>query len=288
MRLSPTAVLKYETCPRQYYLEEVWRVRTVHTPANLVFGRIVHAVIEQWLRGWLAGQTPDAVRLFDGLWRKAQFEHGIEYSATQSAKSLAATGQALVAQFVSAWLGFGLMPVLDIRSEPMIERKLDVELAPDLTYVGKLDLLVLDGAGRLVCLDLKTPASATDPGWLEASDQLTDYQLLLDAHADRLGLPPVERLGLLELIKRKVPTCQGKGPEVCPPITVERRDPADLENYRQKVLWVAEDIQRERFPRRGLMAHNSPCGLCAMRGWCHDGDAEGLVLPEAEAQTAAA
>lgn len=286
MRLSPTAVLKYETCPRRYFLEELWRVRTVHTPANLVFGRTVHTVIERWLRGWLTGLTPDAVRLFEEHWRQAREAGGIEYSSVQSPESLAATGRALVARFATAWPEFGLMPVLDLRDEPIIERKLEVALAPGLVYAGRLDLLVLDGAGRLLCLDLKTPASATDPDWLAASDQLSGYQLLLDAHAERLGLPPVERFGLLELLKRKVPTRRGKGPEVCPPITVARRDPAELEAYRRKVLWVAEDIHRQRFPKRGLMAHNSPCGLCALRGLCHAGDAEGLVLPEAEPETA--
>lgn len=84
------------------------------------------------------------------------------------------------------------------------------------------------------------------------------------------------------MLKRKIPTRRSKGPAVCPPITVARRDPADLEPYRRKVLWVAEDIQRQRFPKRVLTAHNSPCGLC------RDGDAEGLILPEGRPRTATA
>jgi hypothetical protein len=27
------------------------------------------------------------------------------------------------------------------------------------------------------------------------------------------------------------------------------------------------------------MAHNSPCGLCAFRGWCQDGDPDGVIVP---------
>ena len=169
----------------------------------------------------------------------------------------------------------------------MLERKLEIPLAPGLVYVGKPDLVAFGPEGSLECLDFKTPSTLTDPDWLVVADQLTGYQLLLDAHADRLGLPPVERLGLLELVKRKV-TPKGKGPEVCPPVTVARRPPTDLDAYLQKVCWVAEDIDRGRFPKRGLMAHNSPCGLCGVKGLCQRGDPEGLIVPDAERAARAA
>lgn len=279
MRLSPTAVLKYETCPQQYYLDEVVRVRPVHKAANLVFGGVVHQVIETWLRGWLCGPAPDAGALFDTAWQTARDAGGIDYSTTQSPEGLTATGRALATGFAAAWPGFGLLPALDGTGEPVLERKLELQITPGLVFVGKPDLVVLDGDGALGCLDLKTPSSPTDPAWLAGADQLTGYQLLLDAHAERLALPPVARLGLLELVKRKVATKNGKGPEVCPPVTAPRRAPEALAAYTQKVGWVAEDIDRGRFPKRSLMAHNSPCGLCAFRGLCQDGDPEGLVLP---------
>ena len=279
MRLSPTAVLKYETCPQQYYLDEVVRVRPVHKAANLVFGGVVHQVIETWLRGWLHGPAPDAGALFDTAWQTARDAGGIDYSTTQSPEGLTATGRALATGFAVAWPGFGLLPALDGAGEPVLERKLELQITPGLVFVGKPDLVVLDGDGALGCLDLKTPSSPTDPAWLTGADQLTGYQLLLDAHAERLALPPVARLGLLEPVKRKVATKNGKGPEVCPPVTAPRRAPEALAAYTQKILWVAEDIDRGRFPKRSLMAHNSPCGLCAFRGWCQDGDPEGLVLP---------
>ena len=171
-----------------------------------------------------------------------------------------------------------MLPALDGAGAPVLERKLELQITPGLVFVGQPDLVVLDGDGALGCLDLKTPSSPTDPAWLAGADQLTGYQLLLDAHAERLALPPVARLGLLELVKRKV-TAKGKGPEVCSPITVARRHAEVLAAYTQKVGWVAEDIDRGRFPKRSLMAHNSPCGLCAFRGLCQDGDPEGLVLP---------
>ena len=280
MRLSPTTVLKYESCPQQYCLEEIQRVKTVHKAANLIFGSAMHKTLEQWLRHWLLGQAYDAGADFERRWHAAQAAGGIEYSATQTPESMAETGQRLAAQFAQAWPGFGLLPVLSAQGEPLLESKLEVDIAPGLLYVGKLDLLALDLDGRLHCLDFKTPSSATDPAWLKASDQLLGYQLLLDAHAERLGIPLVEWIGLLELIKRKVPKRQGKGPEVCTPITIPRHPQADLDAYRAKLEWVAEDIDRGRFPRRGLMAHNSPCAMCALKGLCQDGDLDGIILPD--------
>lgn len=280
IRLSPTSVLKYEACPQQYFLEEVLRVKPLHKPANLVFGGVVHAVVEAWLRSWLHGQRLDAGALFDERWRAAGAAGGISYSSTQSPESLAETGRALMAAWPAAWSSWDRQVVDDGQGQPLIERKLEVQVADQVTWVGKPDVITRDAQGRLECLDVKTPSTPTDPGWLVVADQLTGYQVLLDAHASRLGVAPVARLGLIELVKRKV-TSKGKGPEVCAPATVERRPPQEVAAYLRKVLWVAEDIQQGRFPKRSLMAHHSPCGLCDFKGLCHDGDPEGLVMPDA-------
>ena len=79
----------------------------------------------------------------------------------------------------------------------------------------------------------------------------------------------------------------GKGPEVGTPITAPRRPASVLNAYQQKVLWVAEDIDRGRFPQRGLMAHNSPCAMCAVKGLCQQDDPDGLILPETPKAVAA-
>lgn len=279
IRLSPTAVLKYETCPYQYLLEEVLRIRPAHRAANLVFGTVLHRTVEDWLRGDLTGAAPDPVAVFDRDWAAARNAGGVEYSATQSPESLTATGRALIKGFATAWPTFQRLLAVGTDGTPLLELKLEVQLGPRLVYVGRTDLLTFNRDGELECLDLKTPSTPTDLGWLANADQLTGYQLLLDAHAERWGLPPVERLGLLELVKRKVPTRTGKGPEVLAPITVPRYSTAEVADYAQKVRWVAEDIERGRFPKRGLMAHNTPCELCAVRGLCRSGDLEGLIVP---------
>ena len=279
IRLSPTAVLKYETCPYQYLLEEVLRIRPTHRAANLVFGSVMHRTVEDWLRGELTGAVPDPIACFDREWATARDAGGIEYAATQSPASLTATGRALITGFATAWPTFQRLLAVDEQGAPLLELKLDVQLGPRLVFVGRIDLLTFTSDGELECLDLKTPSTPTNPDWLLNADQLTGYQLLLDAYTERLGLPPIKRLGLLELIKRKVPTQTGKGPEVRAPITVPRHSTAEVADYAQKVRWVAEDIERGRFPKRGLMAHNTPCELCAVRGLCQSGDTEGLIVP---------
>ena len=105
MRLSPTAVIQYETCPQHYYLEQVLRIKPRYPAANLVFGRVVHQVLETWMRSWMSGQPLDASAAFQTGWTQARAEGGIEYSATQSPESLQETGKALVAQFAAAWPG---------------------------------------------------------------------------------------------------------------------------------------------------------------------------------------
>ncbi|MBK8168574.1 MAG: PD-(D/E)XK nuclease family protein [bacterium] len=280
-RLSPTGALKYETCPRQYLLEDVRKIRPAHRPANLAFGGVLHLVVEEWIKGWMAGKPFDPAAMFDREWRAAREAEGVEYSASQSPETLGATGRALAARFAERWPGFGRLPALDRHGEPLIERKLEARVGPDLVVVGKPDLVVFDPEGRLEVLDLKTPAAPADPAWLALADQLTAYQVLLDAHAERLGLPRVERLGLLELVKRKV-TPKGQGPEVRAPVSVDRRSPEAVGEYLAKLRGIAGDLRRGRFPRRSLMAHNSPCGLCAVEGYCRAGDAEGLIVPEAE------
>lgn len=259
-RLSPTGALQYESCPKQYELAHVRRIRPERRPANLVFGQVVHLVVEEWIKGWMAGRPFDPAAMFDREWHAAREAEGIDYSATQSPRALAETGRALVSRFAGRWPGFERLPALDRYGEPLIERELEVRVGPDLTYAGKPDLIVFDPRGRLECLDFKTSRAPVDPGWLAAADQLTGYQILLDAHAGRLGVPRVERLGLLELVKR---TAKGEGPEVRAPVSVGRRSPAEVEAYLDKLRWMAEDIRRgaDRVRRRAAARRASGEGF---------------------------
>lgn len=280
--LSPTAFLTYEDCPRQYHYRYVLKVKSAVTPANLVFGDVVHRVLERYLRDWLKGHPVEPAAAFETLWRQRIQTEVLDFPAQWSPEALLATGQRLVEQFPAIWDAAGLMPLLDKHGEPLLERRLQAPLVKGITLSGKLDCVALDRDARVMLLDFKTPAQATDPLFARQSEQLTAYQWLLAQNAAALGIEGVDGLGFLELIKRKVPSNgRGKGPQVHPPVIVAPRDAATLGHLRTKLVGIAEDIRRQRFPRRPRMAHNTPCALCDYRHHCVHGDPEGLIFPEA-------
>jgi len=288
MKLTPTGLLTYEDCPRKYWYTAIARVRTRQTAANLVFGEVIHTVIATALRQPRLPSPEEVTEWFDQYWENAIASQEVEYSTTQSPASLAATGRALATQWAETWPHWELTPLVDEQGEPLIERRLRTALTPALTLSGTPDLIAMDGQGRIVIVDFKTPAQACDTDFPAVADQLTAYQLLVENHAEALGISRIDRLGFVELIKRKVPSNnRGKGPEVLPPLLVDRRPDETLADYRQKALWVTEAIHQGRFPKRTGQAYNTPCALCHYRRHCQFGETDGLLFPEDEAKTAA-
>jgi len=271
IRLSPSKILKYEDCPRAYYYQYVERLRALATSSNLVFGTVAHKVLELFLQAWYAGQSFDPKVAFEERWEIATADQAIEYSSRFDSSDLFLTGAALCSQIPEAWERSGLMLVADEKG-PILERTLEVRIG-DVVLVCKPDLLVMDSYGAVGPLDFKTPASASSEEFALLSDQLTAYQVVVDANRERLGTDPVEKTGFWEGLKRKV---TGKGPELRDPLMVPRRSPEDLLEFEQKVQAIGKDIAEERFFRRSRMAHNSPCDMCEYRLLCTEGSMEGL------------
>jgi hypothetical protein len=283
IRLSPSKILKYEDCPRAYYYQYVERLRTLATSSNLVFGTVAHKVLELFLQAWYAGKSFDPKVAFEERWEIATADQEIEYSSRFESNDLLLTGAALCSQIPEAWERSGLMLVADEKG-PILERTLEVRIG-DVVLVCKPDLLVMDLYGSVGPLDFKTPASASPEDFALVSDQLTAYQVAVDANRERLGTDPVAKVGFWEGIKRKV---TGKGPKLNPPMLVPRRSPEDLLEFSQKVQLIGRDIAAERFHRRPRMAHNTPCGMCEYRGLCLEGSMEGLYQkPEPRLSNAA-
>ena len=283
LKLSPTAALTYEDCPRQYWYRYVVRAYRPLRPAALGFGDAVHQAIEQYLRAGVRGESCDPVAAFTAVWDHHTATTALEYPNPWSAAELRATGQRLLALFPGAWAQAELALALDGQGEPLLERRLEAPLAPGLNLTGKPDLVVLDAQLRTLILDLKTPSQAGAIEAFEArADQLAAYQLLLDANAEALGgLEPVAGVGFWELVKRKVASRHGgKGPEIRRLALAPARTPDQLADLRQKWVWLAEDIGRGRFPRRPRQAHNSPCLLCDFRRHCAAGEDPELCFPD--------
>jgi RecB family exonuclease len=284
IKLTPTGVLTFEDCPRQYHYRYIRQAKRRVASTNLVFGQVVHEVLEEYLRGWLNGQTVDLVDEFTTRWLRQTADQELEYPSQWSPADLLASGQCLMQQFPQVWAQTGFIPALDATGEPLIERRLRTTVAPGITLSGKVDVVVLDRDLMVHVLDFKTPSQISPAGFPAHADQLAAYQLLIEAQAKSLGFSDDERplagLGFMELVKRKVPsTRRGQGPTIEKPVLSPALQPTALAEYGRKLAWIADDLQAGRFPKRPRMAHNTPCTGCDFRTHCWTGQDPDLVLP---------
>ncbi|ADC73354.1 hypothetical protein TK90_2870 (plasmid) [Thioalkalivibrio sp. K90mix] len=290
MRVRPTSALKYEDCPRKYYFSEVLKIRPLVQAANLAFGKVLHKTLTDWLEDWAYGQAYTGLgEQFKESWQVEVEKAPIEYSTTLGPEQVPAVGGRLADQFEERWETFELDIVFDASGKPLVERRFEVDLGEGVVLSTQPDLVVIDKDGFAGPLDLKTAAQQTDEAFVEQADQLTAQEIAIEAHAEDLLLSGVDRVGFGEMLKKPIPrTKQGTGPQVLDPVFSPARSKEVKDAYRQKVIWISEDIERGRFPARSRMAYNSPCSLCDYRGLCKDGDATGLRIPGTSHQKLAA
>lgn len=283
IKLSPNRVDIYCDCPRKYWYHYFlgWRKRA--KAATLLIGTILNDCCDAVVKAKVLGVLLDPVTMFRDAWRAAQGEHEIEYTTTQSPEKIEATGMRLMEMFPDVWDRSRLTPVLDSAGEPFIERKLSASIGDNVTLMGIPDILVMSlDDGSIGKLDFKAPESPYDPISIWQSDQLTHYQILGDANAEQIGIERVDWLSFMQLIRRPVPKRTGKGPEVLLPGRVERRTDIEIQDYKRKVLWVADNIRKGCFPKNPRKPHNTPCTMCDYAEHCVRGATDGLILPESQ------
>ena len=211
IRLSPTAVLKHETCPYQYLLEEVLRIRPAHRAANLVFGTVLHRTVEDWLRA-ADGAAPDPVAVFDRDWAAARERRWGRVFGDSIAgvpdRHRACPDQGLRNRLADLPTAAGGR----YRRHAAAGAQAGSPARPRLVYVGRTDLLTFTSDGELECLD-SNPITPTDLGLAGRRRPAHRLPVVAGRPCRAMGITPVERLGLLELVKRKVPTRTGKGPK---------------------------------------------------------------------------
>ena len=276
MRLSPSAILKFQTCPRQYYLHYVKRWRTLKTALALPFGRAVHKAVEKWFKASYSGKDIVIEDEFERVFRRELLKTTPKPDKRWDVDSLVATGRALCQKFPPAWAETGLMPVVDDHGV-VVEREFRFEIIPGVHILTYLDLLAMDVDGLIYLIDVKTPGSPASAEFTLASDQLTAMQIGVERYAEQLGIEQVDRLGFLELVKRKTGPKAKVGPTVEPLRTVLRRGDQEIEDFLSTVRFVSYSIRRGEFPRFSRQAHNTPCDMCDFAGLCLRGDADGLV-----------
>ncbi len=216
---SASRINRYLTCPRQYQLYYLEKLRPKVPPANLAFGQVVHHAL-----AGLFLKKEDPVKGFQDSWGMIK-DIPIAYKERESWDKLRACGEGLLTKFVAEEL-----PKLG--QVEAVEHPFTLAITNlDLPFVGIIDL-VAAVEGRQTVVDFKTAAGAYDDHEAVMSDQLTAYNL---AKLD------IDQLALCVLVKTKEPqivwhfTCR-KGEE--------------LAEYLAKVGYVAHDITDCRFYKR--------------------------------------
>jgi hypothetical protein len=278
IRLSASQVATGDNCRRQLWYRNIRKVQVTALSANLAFGKCIDVAAREYVLALtLDLALPDPVRRFQDLWREARSESMLSYASTQSPDDFESMGTALMQQWPGEWEQSGYQVALDAEGNPLLDLALRVYLGRrgdiEVELYGVLDLVVYTPAAALAVIDMKSAASAHTTLHAHQSDQLTTYQVLLQANASRLGLPPVEKLGFWDFLKRK------RSSDVSAPLLVDIRASDALREFRDKLFWLAQDIVHGRFPKCSRMQFNTPCELCDFNQHCVYGDAEGLVFP---------
>ena len=270
--LSPTSSLKFEDCGHQYYLTNVLKVRTATVGHALPFGKAGHLACLAFIKAQAEGnESLDPVPIFQEAWQHALDTEIIEFSRYTPGE-LMAIGTNLVKAFPEAWAKTGWRALRNAQGA-LVEARMRVTIGPDVVLTGEADMLIEDADGRIGVPDLKFPAAKSFDGFADLSDQLTAYNILVNAHLESLGIPRrVEWLGFLEGLKKK-------SVEWTHQVASARSD-EQMEAYLRKLVHIAEQIRNGQFHKRSAASFNSPCQLCEFRSMCRSKSTEGLVVSD--------
>ena len=217
--LSYSRVNRYLTCPEQYRLYYLERLRPKVESAGLVFGARIHLALADLFRSGV-----DPVDTFQKDWESLK-DVELHYNKLESWEKLKETGVRLLEQFLKA-------EAPKIRQIESVEKKFELRVTLlELPFVGVADL-VAQVVGLKTVVDFKTSNSDYDDHEVVLSDQLTAYWL-----AD----PEAQKVALCVLIKTKEPKIEWHFAE---------RDAGRLAEYLAKVQIVSGDIAAGKFYKR--------------------------------------
>ncbi|MGH8159371.1 MAG: PD-(D/E)XK nuclease family protein [Rhodanobacter sp.] len=262
-KLSPSAILTYETCGKQYQYKYAMRMDDPYTGHSLIFGKAIDHAIEAVLYDLLGGGNGDlAVDAFNAEFTRLTEAEAIQWGSRFSESELRDIGTKLMKAFPASWKATGFTACVGLDGKLLTQRKLRFALPDQVVVTVIPDLIATDRAGLTWAIDMKTAAQLSAEGFADLSDQLTCQQIVIDAHLKELGLKhPVAGVAFFEGVKQK--TNPGwhlsKG---------KRREPHVVQQYLQKAKHVAKEVRDGYFPTRSAMAFNTPCGLCAFAKAC--------------------
>lgn len=283
LRLSVSRLKMAQECGEKYNLRYNLKWRPRIESANLVFGSVVHSVIESYLISLHRGVAFDCESAFRGRWKAETAKTAISYSSIWSQDKLEETGARLCAQFPEYWESTGYSVLVLPDGSLFLEKKMSIKVQGiEVPFIP--DLVVMTSEGKILVLDLKTPAQPSFDGYVELDEQLALYQLGVETHGGPWGIDRVDGVGLIEFIKRPVPqTSKGRGPYIAEPTIAGRRSNEQIAHLLQSMLAEADNIQHGRLYRRTGYAFNSPCGLCDFQNYCRTGSTADLIIPQQKA-----
>jgi len=258
---------------KQVFFHYKLGIRPNITSANLAFGKAVDSTSMDYLAALSMGKAlPSMEDVFLRHWKK-ESSIALEYSATQSSTKMMEMGVKMALAFPGAWEESELMIFTMPDGSPALQVKLAVKISPRDTLRGYLDLIALNQDGEIVIIDLKTTGVAYDDTYILQSDQLTAYQIIVDAHADQLGVHGADKVGFMCLHKKTEPV-------IHQPQIVERRSEDRVQEYLNTCHWYIDAYNTQQFNRCSLGAFNSPCNLCDFRNLCAKGETDDLIIPD--------
>ncbi len=217
--LSHSRINRYLTCPEQYRLYYIEKLRPRIESAGLVFGVVIHAAIADLFR---TGEDP--VEHFRRDWQNLK-DVQLRYKKRESWDDFNTKGEKLLKKFLDE-------EAPKIQKVLGIERKFELRVtALDTPFIGSIDL-VAEVKDRTTVVDFKTAGSDYEDHEAALSDQLTAYAL---------AEPEARQVALCVLVKTKEPRIEWH---------FAKRGPGDLAEYLDKVRLGSEDIAAGKFYKR--------------------------------------
>ncbi|MBI5762147.1 MAG: PD-(D/E)XK nuclease family protein, partial [Planctomycetes bacterium] len=158
--LSYSRLAKYQTCPEQYRLYYLERLRPRFPSASLVFGQVLHQALAE-----LLAHQANAVEVFREQWQAVK-QTELAYKAREPWEKLLSLGEQLLTRFQ-------IEELPKLGAVEAVEKPFSLDVTTlALPFVGFIDL-VAHYQGKRTVIDFKTAANAYQEYEVKLADQLT-------------------------------------------------------------------------------------------------------------------